>query len=362
MQFSLGSGMLLETGMARPRKVVSLDEEAVGKAEAEIRERQQEVKFDLRDFTVEHIVSHFQEDLFYIPHYQRNHVWNKEKQARFIESVVLGLPIPMMFLAEMSDGTLEIVDGVQRISTLEAFLENSLQLEKLQRLPSLEGFKFQDMPVSQQRKMRTRALRIVVLDESTTFETRQDIFNRVNTSGEKARPSEIRRGAFQGPLMAFLEECAADPAFMRACPISGPLRLRHEQLEFVLRFFAFSERYKMFSHDVARFLDKFVVDHREKFDADAWRQQFNSTVRFAELYYPGGFAKKRGAATTPRVRFEALAVGTNLALQQQPNLVPVSVDWLNSSEFDRHVTTHASNSGPRVRGRIEFVRDSLLGT
>ncbi len=346
--------------MGKQRRLSLISHEAVEAAEEEIREKQQEVKFDLRDFTVEHIVLHFRDSLFYVPDYQRHHVWNEEKQARFIESVILGLPIPMMFLAEMEDGTLEVVDGVQRISTLEAFFAGDLRLGKLERLPSLNGFSFDNVPLAQQRKLRTRALRMVVLDESTTFETRQDIFNRVNTSGEKARPSEVRRGAFQGPLMDFLESCAEDPVFGRVCPISTALKRRREPLEFALRFFAFSERYKSFTHDVARFLDKFVIEHREDFDPVSWRTQFDATMAFAEKFYPAGFAKKKGATTTPRVRFEALAVGTNLALQKNPRLVPGDLSWMDSEEFEYHVTTHASNSGPRVRGRVEYVRDRLL--
>src|SRR5688500_2074303 len=102
--------------MARQEKLFEVGDDQRNLADVQIRDRQQEVKYDLRDFTVELITSHFNEGLFYVPDYQRAHVWNEEKQSRFIESVVLGLPIPMMFLAEMEDGNLEIVDGVQRIS------------------------------------------------------------------------------------------------------------------------------------------------------------------------------------------------------------------------------------------------------
>lgn len=347
--------------MARRIKEFDVTPQQVEAAEREVREKQQEVKFDLRDFTVEHIVQHFQEDLFYVPEYQRFHVWNAEKQARFIESVILGLPIPMMFLAEMSDGRLEIVDGVQRISTLESFYSFDLRLEKLERLQTLNGFLFSDLPVSQQRKLRTRALRIVVLDELTSFETRQDIFNRVNTSGERARASEVRRGAYQGQFMDFLEELADDPIFRRVCPISQTMVMRREPLEFVLRFFAYSDSYKSFSHDVAKFLDRYLIENQENFDEHRMRAEFNATMRFAERFYPYGFSKKRGSTSTPRVRFEALAVGTNLALRLDPNLIPTNLDWMQSRDFDAQVTTHASNSGPRVKGRIEFVRDHLLG-
>ena len=108
------------------------------------------MKYDLRDFTIDYIVQQFQQDLFYVPDYQREFVWDLRRQRRFIESVILGLPIPMMFVADMEDGRLEIVDGAQRIQTLEAFQDDSLQLDGLTRLASLNGFKHSDLPIPQQ--------------------------------------------------------------------------------------------------------------------------------------------------------------------------------------------------------------------
>jgi len=346
--------------MTRQGKLFNITDQQRSAADVQIRDKQQEVKYDLRDFTVELIISHFNEGLFYIPEYQRAHVWNDEKQSRFIESVVLGLPIPMMFLAEMSDGNLEIVDGVQRISSLDAFLADDLRLQKLDRLDSINGFRFSDLSVPQQKKLRTRALRIVVLDESTSFATRQDIFNRVNTSGEKARPAEVRRGAFQGAFMDFVQDCANDPRFRRVCPISEALVKRREPAELVLRFFAYSDEYASFKHDVGKFLDKFVVAHQDKFDGQRYQSEFDSVMRFVEENFPAGFAKSKTATSTPRVRFEALSVGVNLALREEPGLVPRDIGWLHGAEFERLTTTHASNSGPRLRSRVEFVRDHLL--
>ena len=79
-----------------------------------------------------------------------------------------------------------------------------------------------------------------------------------------------------------------------------------------------------------------------------------------EKYFPYGFAKTKNAKSTPRVRFEAISVGVALALRENLDLVPDSMEWLGSEEFKKHTTTHASNSPRRVSGRIEYVRDVLL--
>src|SRR5688572_24954286 len=139
----------------------ALDVEA---ADAQLKQKQSDVDYDTKDFTIDYLIKAFQDDHFYIPEYQRKFVWDRKRQRRFVESVLLGLPIPFLFIAEMDDGRLEIVDGAQRVQTLEAFVNNDLILGGLEKLPALNGFHFRDLPESQQRKFSNRALRMIVLD------------------------------------------------------------------------------------------------------------------------------------------------------------------------------------------------------
>ena len=214
----------------------------------------------------------------------------------------------------------------------------------------------------QQRKFDNKALRIVVLEDSTSPDTRQEIFDRVNTSGVKARPSEIRRGAHQGNFMKFVTECSKNELFSKLCPISDGLMLRYEQEELVLRFFAYSDEYRNFRHDVEKFLTSYLKSKENDFDKETMELEFNRMLSFVNKHFPYGFAKSNRAKTTPRVRFEAISVGVNLALRENPNLIPDNPrDWLESEEFEKETTTHASNSQTRLKNRVEFVRDKLLG-
>jgi hypothetical protein len=330
-------------------------------AERQIRQIQKEIRFDTRDFPIETIVARFNKDNFFVPLYQREFIWNNDDQSQFIESVIMGLPIPIMFLAEDDDGTFEIVDGAQRIQTLDAFLAGDLVLEGLKKLDSLNGYMFSDLPENQQNKLVSRALRIVILNQETTDESRQDLFNRINKFGRKTEPSERRRGAYGGKFMTFLERCAENKVFRALCPVSPGKQKRKEHLELVTRFFAYSEKYLDFDHDVDNFLDDFVKENRNAFDKDKFSAEFKITMQFVQRNFPFGFAKSPTAKTTPRVRFEALSVGVNLALRTKPDLIPAPVStWLESEEFTKQTTTHASNSAPRLRGRVEFVRNNLL--
>ena len=348
--------------MPKKKTAVSISTADQNAANKQIKNLQAEVKYDTRDFVVGYIVEQFRIDYFYIPHYQREYIWRDHHRRRFIESVLLGLPIPMMFVAEIEDdGRLEVVDGAQRIQTLESFMNNDLKLDKLDILTKLNGFRFEDLPKDQQNKFRNKAMRIVVLDPSTSVETRKEIFRRVNISGEKARSSEVRRGAFEGPFMKFIETCANDPLFQRLCPVTESYKKRREPQELVLRFFAYSDRYKTFRHDVGKFLDTYVQDHQKKFEKARMKREFQQMLKFVDQHFPYGMAKQEGWKTTPRVRFEAIAVGVNLAIRSEPDLCPPKVNWLDSEEFKIHTTSHATNSRPKLRGRVEYVRDQLLG-
>jgi uncharacterized protein with ParB-like and HNH nuclease domain len=344
--------------MAKIKAVITEELKAI--AEAQIRDQQKETKYDLRDFTIHYIVQQFNSDLFFIPDYQREFIWPHKHKVDFIESVLLGLPIPMMFVADLDDGRLEIVDGAQRIQTLEQFTSNELVLTQLKILTTLEGFTYNDLSISQKRKFDTKALRLVVLEDSTSEQRRQEIFHRINTSSVKAKPSEIRRGNFDSAFMEFIIECTKNEDFRKACPVSESLADRREREELVLRFFAYSNSYKEFKHDVGKFLDDYLVQHEKVFDKTTSKEEFERTMRFVVRHFPYGFAKIKNAKSTPRVRFEAIAVGTNLALRERPNLAPTNLDWLDEKEFLHHTTTHASNSGPKLRGRIEFVKERLL--
>jgi hypothetical protein len=330
-------------------------------AEQQIKELRKEVDYDTRDYAIDFLVQQYRENEFYIPdEYQRQYIWEDSDKNRFIESILLGLPIPFMFFSDTDDGRCEIIDGAQRTQALEEFMQNDLILNNLKKLTELNGFTYNDLPEYFKRKFKKTTMRIIVLSDETTMDIRKEIFNRINTTGRPAKPSEIRRGSYAGPFMEFLKECTKNPIFIKVCPVSEISKKRYEDLELVLRFFAFLNNYKNFTHRVDEFLDQYVEDNQNNFDAEAFRSEFVRMVTFVDKYFPNGFRKTKNAKSTPRVRFEAISVGVALALRINPNLEPKSMDWLESDEFKIHTTTHASNSLARVAGRVEYVRDMLL--
>ena len=340
---------------------IPVDESRRILAEQQIKDLRKEINYDTRDYAIDFLVQQYRDNEFYIPdEYQRQYIWEDSDKNRFIESILLGLPIPFMFFSDTEDGRCEIIDGAQRTQALEEFMDGDLILCNLKKLTDLNDFSYGDLPEYFKRKFNKTTLRIIVLSDETTVDIRKEIFNRINTTGRQAKPSEIRRGSYSGLFMEFLKDCTNNTTFIEVCPVSKSSKKRYDDLELVLRFFAFLNNYKNFIHRVDEFLDQYVENNQDTFDASAFKSEFENMLEFVDKYFPYGFRKTKNAKSTPRVRFEAISVGVALALRINPDLVPSSMEWLESEEFKIHTTTHASNTKVRVVGRIEYVRDMLL--
>lgn len=342
-------------------------------AEAQIVEHHKIIDYDTREYPVEVIVDKYMKRLdeddndFFVPDYQRELNWPEEHQSQFIESVLMGLPIPMLFLADVEgqEGRAEIVDGSQRVRTLARFMNNELRLSGLKKLDKLNNFTFADLPLIRQRRFGRHTMRMIELREGTDEEVRRDIFNRINTGSLKLSDMDQRWGSNDGKFLQFVRDCSQQPLFVKLAPLSAKAVKLREPQEFVLRFFAYLRDYQKFNRSVINFLNAYLKDMKSSFDETAQtnaQAEWDRMLKFVDTYIPQGFVKKEGHVRTPRIRFEAISVGTALALKVNPNLIPTSLDWLESEEFKGYMRSDASNSRPKIIKRIEFVRDQLLGT
>jgi len=344
-----------------------ISEEQKQKAEAQILLEKVPVDYDTREFTVEHIVEMYNKNEYKIPPYQREFVWKKNKQSKFIESVLLDLPIPYLFFADDKvEGKLEIVDGSQRIRTLDAFIKNELILEELDKLDELNGYRFHDLLESRQRRFLRKTLRSIELTEEADFETKKDLFRRINTDPYDLSDMEIRKGLYEeGPFYSLIKKCSENEVFIELCPVSETRKNRGERQELILRFFAYLEGYKMFVHRVDVFLDEYMeMKAKNGFNENQMQNEFNNMLQFVQLNFPNGFKKGPNDKSTPRVRFEAISVGTGLALREDNSLIGQKVDiskWIDGEDFKIKTTSDAANNKRKVVERIEFVRNKILG-
>jgi uncharacterized protein with ParB-like and HNH nuclease domain len=345
-------------------------------AEQQIKQFEKIIDYDTKEFTVEIIVDKYTKDKdedkneLFIPDYQREMAWDEKRQSKFIESVLIGLPIPFIFVADTGrfDGRLEIVDGSQRIRSLASFVNNQLRLTGLKKLTHLNGSIYSDLEIGRQRRFNRKTIRLIELSNKADEEVRRDMFERINTGSVELTDMEKRRGVSDGWLVSLLEECASIQLFKDLAPLSTVDEDRREREELILRFFAYFENYKNFDRSVRDFLNEYVdVKQRTFKNQNAENEKirlkliFEQMLHFVKTHFQYGFRKNSNHTTTPRVRFEVISVGSALALADNPNLRPNQINtWLNSSEFKSHTTSDGSNSRPRLINRIEYVKDRLL--
>ncbi|MGS5088496.1 DUF262 domain-containing protein [Hydrogenophaga sp. A37] len=339
-------------------------------AEAQIVELSKRIEFYLTEYSVELLASKMRKGEFVVPPYQRAYTWEGDRRSRFIESLLLGLPIPFLFFWEMPNGKLEIVDGSQRLRSIEEFVLGDLRLGELEGLTALSGFKFSDLPESRQRKINNRSIRGIVLNEHADEQARFDMFERINTGSKIANKAEVRRGALAGPFMDLIVKLALVAKFEALAPVSKKELDEREREELVARFFAYSDGLDGYKDRPSEFIFKYVkqMNVRATEDPallDRYQAQFHETLEFIERTFPYGFRRNGNGKATPRARFEAIAVGSRLALIERPSLAHEAVadvlPWLNDDNFIKVTGSDGANAIARLRERTGFVRDKLLG-
>ncbi len=351
---------------------------AIAKAEEAISSVSRQVKFNIAEYPVSVYVGRFKDDTtdrYFVPEYQRNVAWNDEQKSQFMESLLVGLPIPFMFFYQTPGGRMEIVDGSQRMRAMRAFLKEGMMLRDLVLVPELNGFRFLDLPQDRRNKLEDVTIRTIVLDTDTDPSTRAEMFARINRAGTAANEAEIRRGSLPGPMTDLIKELAEAPAFVNATPISAKAVDQREREELVTRFFAYTDKSETPDGRFPGYRDrpkKFLYDYLKAANQEAKddpnivgqkRAEFEHMLDFVSATFPKGFRKIGGGPAVPRVRFEAIAVGSALALREKPDLVvapQVVAQRMAEGNFDKVVVSDGANVRAKLEGRIDLVRSILL--
>lgn len=122
--------------------------------------------------------------------YQRKYVWDRAKASRLIESFLINIPVPVCYFAENEDGTYEVIDGLQRITTIKMFLKDKFPLRGVSVLTELEGLHFSEMSPKDQRRLQNRTVRCIVITEDSHPDIKFDVFERLNTGSARLAHQE----------------------------------------------------------------------------------------------------------------------------------------------------------------------------
>lgn len=157
------------------------------------------------------------QDIVLDPDFQRGSVWTKKKQkSELIESILMGIPIPIIYLFETKDGKKEVVDGRQRITTLIDFMNDGFLLAELRMLPKLNGSKFSELDPLLQSTIEDYQIMAYVIQPPTPERVKFDIFDRVNRGGTQLNNQEMRNALYQGDATKLLQEMSKFSEFKKA--------------------------------------------------------------------------------------------------------------------------------------------------
>ena len=155
-------------------------------------------------------------ELIIDPDFQRGNVWAKKQGAELVESILMGIPIPVMYLFEMRDGKKQVVDGRQRISAILDFLNDKLVLKDLKILPEYNDCKFSDLDAKMQGIFEDSQMYFYIIQPPTPERVKYDIFDRVNRGGTRLTNQEMRNALYRGKSTRLISELSKTEEFLRA--------------------------------------------------------------------------------------------------------------------------------------------------
>jgi len=233
------------------------------------------------------------------PEFQRLHVWDNAKSSRLIESVLLEVPIPVIYLSEESDSKYSVIDGQQRLNAFIKFLENNLRVSGLTILAELSGKRFQDIPKNLQDKFENATIRIIEIRKESHPDVKFEIFERLNTGAVQLNAQELRNCIYRGKYNELLKELSEDKDFLFLLGLKEP-HYRMQDRELILRFFAFFHNTHLkYTPSMKHFLNKEMERYQNLTGSDEGelRKIFKKSVKMSKTVF-GDKAFRRFVAGT----------------------------------------------------------------
>lgn len=259
------------------------------------------------------IVSLVESDNYILnPEFQRRHRWNNARKSRLIESFIMNVPIPPIFLYEVDYSVYEVMDGLQRLTAISQFYQDKYSLESLIEWQELNGLTYSKLPEQIRKGIDRRYISsIILLQETAKSENeanrlKQVVFERINSGGEKLKPQEIRNALYPGKLNSLTIKLARNSYFCKLWDIPEQSTEEKEtgqpeqnviddkyfkdmsDAELVLHFFAYRQLDKWQGNTLENFLDEYLKEGNANFDEtvlNGLTKIFEDTIQFAyELF------------------------------------------------------------------------------
>jgi len=338
--------------------------------ENRLKELRNNLTTDRLDMSYGEIINMYEADELIInPEFQRLFRWKNYQKTRFIESILLGIPTPPIFVAEDTNGKWELVDGLQRLSTVLSFFgllknsdKNNWVMNKGDLVEELEGFNKESLPVKFQRNIKRAYCRVEVIKWDSQLDMRYELFNRLNTGGSSLTEQEIRNCIFRGNTIEFndyLNKMANEECFIELTDVSQNKKEELYLEELVLRFTALYNKYNEMEDNLSKFLTTYmknVTSNKWQLNYEEMEYLFKETIKILkELNLKDVFSSTNHQFSSSYFDGIMIGIAKNIEYYKaNKNYIKEKIIQLKSDKI--FANNMGSNSGgkTRVQKRIEI--------
>ncbi len=302
--------------------------------EAQIVQGRNQLRTERMDISIGEIMNWYSRgELEIRPAFQRAFRWDISQRTRFIESLLLGIPIPPIFVAENDNKVLEVVDGLQRLSTVLSFFgelksddkdllaENNWVLTKGDRIEGLENYNWMDLPQKYRISIKRYVCRLEMVYWNSNYDMRFELFNRLNTGGASLTPQEIRNAIYRDispKFNDFTKKLSEYPNFKKITNLNKQQVNTFYDQELVLRFVSLYKNGKNLKSSISQHMSSFMGSalYNENFDYQSYENTFNQVI---DILLPLGhdiFRQKDGKFATALYDTIMIGVAENIDLYQ----------------------------------------------
>ena len=336
--------------------------------DAEIKETRNSLTTDRLDMSFGEIMSMYERgELVINPGFQRLYRWSKEQKTKFMESIILGIPIPPIFVAEDNNGRWELVDGLQRLSTIFSFFGclkteekniNNWTLEAGDLLTSLDGFSKENLPMRYLLNIKRSVCRIEIIKWDSKWDMRYELFSRLNTGGAILTEQEIRNSIFRSGLKkfySFIEEAVKNENFIKITRLTSKQKKELFDQELVVRYISLVDEWTSVDTSISLHATTFMrklLDAKKDID-DNTISRFNSTV---DLLEPIGKETFRIKSVFSPSAYDAIMIATTHHIgyfSKHKEKLREAVEAVKSNDEFR-ATRSAASSKTRTKKKIEI--------
>ncbi|KJZ05234.1 hypothetical protein TW73_01105 [Pseudoalteromonas piscicida] len=313
------------------------------------------------DFPVESIVRRIEAGEVYVPDFQRKYIWKNAEASRFIESLLLGLPVPGVFLAKDFDGRHMIIDGQQRLLSIYYYVTGDFKLSGIGAI--FNGMKYSDLPEEYKYRLMDSIIHATIIrQDNQNYENSSifHIFERLNTGGKELEPQEIRNCMYPGEFQKLLSDIN-DLELWRS--IYGPQSLRYKDQELILRFFALYFDSENYSPPMKSFLNRFMGMNRklDQINGLKARDLFIETLKILKaaigekLFRP---SKNFNAAIFDAITFGIAKRLEHGKINDLEKVKHIYEQLLEDEQF-KAVSSSSTASSSNLRARIEISKQAF---